>query len=156
MQSKIKDKVATRDSYHHSLPVGIKDYVLIINEFFKFVMELVLQGEEVRLPNGAGTVSIRGKKKKIRLDEEGKPINTAPNWQLTKKLWEKDPEAKAAGKKIYCLNEHTNGIRYTIHWCKVGVQYENQRIYALQFTKTNKRDTSSSIMAGKEYAVVYR
>lgn len=161
MIRKEKDKFATIDSYScykilSPLPVGIKDYVIIVNEFFKFIMQLVINGEEVKLPNGAGTIKIQGKQKKVVINEDGTIKGAAPNWNETKKLWLRNPQAKIDKKIIYCLNEHTNGIRYTIHWCKINVAYIHQQLYSLQFTKTNKRDVHKSIVDGKEYTVAYR
>ena len=133
-------------------PIDIKIYIDIANNYNKFLMERILDGEEVTLPANMGTISIIGSKQKIRFDEEGKPI-LPPDWVQTKKLWENNLQAKEEKKLIYQLNQHTNGIRYKIHWSKRRVLIENKTIYSLRMTKPNKIAISKAIKEGKEFLI---
>lgn len=150
-----KNKFCTRDSYRTYLvmcdkPVKVEIYVDIVNMFFKFLMELIMSGEHIKLPYRTGEVLIRGKKQKIRV-VEGEIKGAAPDWVRTKALWARNPEAKEQKKLIYHLNEHTQGMRYRITWLKKTMKAINQSIYSLRFTRTNKREVNKEIINGKEY-----
>lgn len=133
-------------------PVDIKTYIKIANDYNKFLMERVLDGEEVTLPSNMGTISIVGYKQKIKFDEQGLPI-LPPDWVETKKLWESNEKAKEEKKLVYQLNEHTNGVRYKIHWSKRRILIEHKTLYSLRMTRTNKRLVNEAINQGKEFLI---
>ncbi|MBV1928912.1 MAG: hypothetical protein KUG81_05310, partial [Gammaproteobacteria bacterium] len=98
--------------------VNEKDYVKILNEFNKFIMDEVFEGYEVHLPAKMGVMSIIGKKRKLTFDEDGNP-NLPPDWQKTLALWARNPEAKANKKLMYITNAHSDGIIYRFFWSKL-------------------------------------
>lgn len=156
--AKDKDRVSTSDSYKTYLetsdnPVSKTIYLDIVNEFFKFIMSLILKSEHIKLPYTTGSILIRGIKVRPRLDAEGQIKGVSPNWPKTMKLWDRDAKAKEEKKVIYDFNEHTNGFRYRITWVKDKVKMENQSLYALIFSRANKRMTNRMIISGQEYAI---
>lgn len=126
--------------------------IKIANSYMEFLMDKVLDGEEVTLPAKTGTLQIRGAKKKLSFNEDGTP-RLPPNWGATKKLWDRDPDAKAKRKVVYCLNEETNGVVYKAHWSKNAVSIENKMYYSLILTRANKRAINKRIKEGKEYLI---
>lgn len=147
-----------RDSYKSyksksDNPVSVKDFAKINNDFNKFIMANLFAGEELKLPARMGTISIKGKKTKIKFDEEGRLKGYAPDYKATKELWKKCPECKEKKQLVFHLNEHTNGIRYKFFWSKERVLVENKTFYTLVFTRTNKRFLASLIQEGKEFYV---
>lgn len=150
--------VSTPDSYNtykllSDNPIEKKHYIKIVNEFFKFIMSLLLDGEHINLPQRMGSILIRGKKIRPKLDADGNIKGASPDWVKTKALWARNPEAKEQKKTIQCLNEHSNGIRYRIHWIKINVNTENCSLYSIIFSRSNKRAVYQRILAGKEYFV---
>lgn len=133
-------------------PVDIKTYIQIANDYNKFLMERILDGEEVTLPSNMGTISIIGYKQKIKFDEEGKPILPI-DWVKTLELRRNNPTAKEEKKVVYQLNEHTNGVRFKIHWSKRRVLIEHKTLYSLRMTRTNKRLINTAIKQGKEFLI---
>lgn len=154
----IKTDLNTRTSYKEIYkkkvenPVPIKTFVDITNGFMKFFCDKLLEGDELTLPARLGTLAIKGTKKKLKFDENNKPI-LPPNWRKTKELRERSPEAKAQRKIVYCTNEETNGVVYKISWSKKAVLIENKTIYSLRMTRANKRAVHSKIVGGKEYII---
>ena len=145
-----------RDSYKHyressKNPVDIKTYITLCNEYNKFLIGKVLDGEEVTLPSRMGTLSIIGRKQKIQFDEEGNVKGLAPDWVKTKKLWDENPDAKKRKQLVYHTNEHSSNIRYKYLWSKSRVLVTNKTLYSLQITRTNKREVHKRILQGKEY-----
>lgn len=130
----------------------LKKYINIANEYNKFLFEKVLDGEEITLPGKMGTMYIIGTKQKITFNEEGKPILPI-DWVKTFQLRKNNPIAKEEKKVIYQLNQHTNGVRYKIHWSKRRILVENKTLFSLRMTRTNKRAINKAIEQGKEYLI---
>jgi len=145
-----------RDSYKQYCktvdnPIDIKSYLLITGDYNKFLTDKVLNGDEVTLPARMGTLSIIGKKQKVRFDSEGNVVGLAPDWVKTKQLWESNPEAKKEKKRVFHTNSHTDNTRYRFLWSKCRVLVENKTLYSLRMTRDNKRAVHSKIKEGKQY-----
>tara|TARA_R110000772_G_scaffold261973_1_gene380810 strand:+ start:1125 stop:1595 length:471 start_codon:yes stop_codon:yes gene_type:complete len=134
--------------------VDEKHYVKILNEFNQFIFDMVFEGYEVHLPAKMGVLSIIGKKKVIKFDEDGRP-NLPPDWKKTKALWERNPEAKAEKKLVYITNAHSDGIIYRFFWSKLKMMVTYKSAYSFQATRENKRRIWSEVTAGKEFVIKY-
>lgn len=132
-------------------PIDVKNYLLIVGDFLQFLIQKVLEGHEVTLPNRLGKLSIIGREQKITIEKNGKIKGLAPDWVKTKELWEKNPEARKNKKLVYHTNNKTGGITYRYFWAKKNVIILNKNLYSLRLTRTNKRAASSLINSGKEY-----
>jgi tRNA nucleotidyltransferase/poly(A) polymerase len=135
-------------------PVPREMYVKIVNAYLKFLFKKVLEGFKVTFPAKLGTLSVVGRKVKIKYDANGEP-NLSPNWKKTLALWKRDPKAKEEKKKIYNLNEHSQGVFYKAFWSKEKVYVENKENYSLILTRDNKRAISAQALAGKEYYIKF-
>lgn len=149
-----------RKAYRHyreaggSAEVDRKDFCKITNAFNKFIMELIFDGDEVKLPEKLGTISVKGKKIKTKFDEDlGRISNQAVDYQGTKDLWKRCPECEQNKQMVYHLNEHSDGIRYKFFWSKERMIVENKIFYTMIFTRSNKRHLSQLIQGGKDYYV---
>lgn len=150
-KKKYKENIGA--DYKEGLPI----YIDIVNGLMKFIMKKVFDGYDVRLGAKLGVIGIRGRKVIPTIDENGDIKGIAPNWGETKKLHAKDPEAKAKGIKVYCFNEHTNGIRYKFFWAKRGVIIVNKTYYGLTFSRWNRRELNRLVTEeNKEYLVITR
>ena len=133
-------------------PVDLNTFVSVSNGYMQFLIQKVLEGEEVTMPAKLGTLFIQGVKKKLTFNKDGVPM-LPPNWGETKKLWDRNPDAKATKKIVYCLNEETNGVVYKLHWSKNRVPIENKLFYNFILTRENKRAIHKQIKQGKEYII---
>ena len=138
----IKSDKGIRDSYklyraNNKNCIGREDYVHLCNEYNKFLINKVLDGNEVTLPLRMGTLSIIGKKEKVRLKDDGTPT-LSPNWPKTKKLWERCEECKEKKQLIYNTNEHSNGVRYKIIWSTKNVLVRYVSLYSFILTRKIK------------------
>lgn len=133
-------------------PVEEKQYLEIANGYMEFLIQKVLEGEEVTMPARLGTLFIQGVKKNLKFNKDGIPL-LPPNWAATKKLWDSNPDAKATKKIVYCLNEETDGVVYKLHWSKNRVPIENKLYYNFILTRANKRAIHQKIKQGKEYII---
>lgn len=98
--------------------------------------KIINDAYEHNLGSRLGVLSIR-KKRKVSLDTKHLPIN----WKLTKEL----------GKKVYHLNEHTNGYRFGWMWDKTGVlKYK----YFWKFRPTRKNTRALAKVLNNEYRTI--
>lgn len=145
-----------RDSYKlykisTTNPVDIKQYIIYANEYNKFLMNKVFEGNEITLPSRLGTLSIIGKKQKISFDENGKVKGLAPDWVKTKQLWDSNEFSKQKKQIVYHTNSHTDNTRYKFFWSKQRILIQNKILYALKMTRDNKRKVHFLIKEGKQY-----
>lgn len=126
-------------------------FITIAEDFNKFIFEKLLEGHEVALPYRCGKMYFLGKKVKPTLDEKGNIKGLAPNWKETLKLWKDNPEAKQNGEAIYFFNEHTNGLRYRLHWTKKNVYIRHKDFYSFRLTRMNKHAFNQCLLENREY-----
>ncbi|MDB4285894.1 hypothetical protein N9933_01170 [bacterium] len=146
----------TRDTYKRykkfsKKPVSIKEYLDINSLFIKYMISNVLNGESISLPERFGTLSIVGKKTKIKFDEFNRPKGLAPDWKRTKRLWAKNEEAKEKKQLVFHTNDHSDGIRYKFLWSKKRMFIKNKTLYSLILTRANKRAVAKNVKNGQEY-----
>ena len=60
-------------------------------------------------------------------------------------------ESKKLDKRIYHLNEHSNGYKYRLYWSKQPFSFTNRYKYQLCFTRANKRQLAQLIFNNKDY-----
>lgn len=154
----LKQDYGIRETYkdykkEKSNPVSLQTYCKIVNLFMLFIFKKVFEGYEVTLPCRMGSILVRGTKVKNVINEEGK-INLAPNWKKTKELRDRDPKAAEQRKIVYCMNEHTGGVIYQLHWKKFNVPIINKHIISFRATRKNKRHLHYLITKeNKEYLI---
>jgi hypothetical protein len=151
----LKGEVTIRGCYREyktrvKNPVEYSLYSEISGLYNKFLIDKMIEGEEVTLPARMGFISIIGTKKKLTYSQSGLPV-LPPNWAATKRLWDRDPAAKAERRMVYCLNEATSGVVYKVLWSKRKASVENKSYYNLIMMRVNKRKIHAAIKAGKEY-----
>jgi hypothetical protein len=132
--------------------LDIKDYISLCNNYHKFLINKVIEGNEVTMPLRLGTLQILGTKQKIVFKDNGEP-NLPPDWKKTKELWDKCPECKEKKQRVFHTNDHTGGVRYRLTWSKRRVLIKNKTLYSFRLTRTNKREIYKEVLDGKEYFI---
>ena len=131
-------------------PVEFRKFKKMNITFFEYIMDKLVEGYIVPLPCGLGTLEVQGNRQETEL-VDGVPKKLAPDWVNTKKLWDRDPEAKRKKTLLYHLNTHTSGVIYKYFWSKRGVNIKNKELYSLRMSRANKRRLHKLIIEGKEY-----
>lgn len=126
-----------------------KEYKKIIDMFFDFVLDKVFKGDFVFLPLRLGCLYVSGKKTKIKV-VDGKVAGLAIDWKHTNENLK-----NGIDRRVYFLNEHTNGYRYKFIFSKKGAYVHNKLLYNFRLSKKRKRQLSKNILSGKyEYKLV--
>lgn len=149
---KYKDCITIRDlykTYKNEKKAASKDFLsekdfkAICYEANKEIVNQQLEGEEVRLPYGLGTMFLGFYKPKIK-SLSHKRNGLAPDWARTHQLWDSNPEAAAKKQLVY----HTNKYIYRYKW-KKGTRVPNVSLRTFIPTRTNKMQLTSLIKADK-------
>ncbi len=59
--------------------------------------------------------------------------------------------SKEYNKRIYHLNEHSDGYKFRLYWSKLPQTFPNRYKYQLCFTRKNKRDLAQLIFNKYDY-----
>lgn len=130
-------------------PVILYHYLEIAREYNKFLIDKVISGQCVSLPERMGSLHIQGKIENVRFDQENKIKGLAPDWVKTKKLWDSNEKAKTEKKLLYHINK--DNTRYKFFWSKHKIVVKNKILYSLLMTRANKRAAHKAIINGTQY-----
>jgi len=116
--------------------VEYKEYSEIVNKFYKGMMNhILLEAGTIRMSFGLGDLFVS--KEKIHVNAMQNPRRI--DWKLTNET----------GKRVYHLNEHSDGYKYVFHWDKVKSRVKKLRLYRLQTTRSSKRLLAQLIKSGE-------
>ena len=135
---KNKQSVTFRDMYK-TMPIEV-DYGLykrILEEMCKVILEHVLERSEgFKMPLGLGFIQI-GKYRPKTLSPESLSVDYKAS--------------KEYDKRIYHLNEHSDGYKYRLYWSKIPRTFPNRYKYQLCFVRQNKRRLAQLIFNKQDY-----
>lgn len=135
---KSKKSITFRDMYA-TMPIEV-DYGLykrILDEMCKVILEYVLmRSDGFKMPYGLGFIQV------------GKYLPKA----LSEQSLSTDYKAsKDYDKKIYHLNEHSNGYKYRLYWSKIPRTFPDRYKYSLSLVRANKRRLAQLIFNKQDY-----
>lgn len=112
-------------------------YKRILDEFNKVVKDEILGRSQLfKMPYGLGSVCI---------------VKYKPKSYTPKSLSVDYKTSKEEGKKIYHLNEHSNGYKYRLYWTKIPRTFPKRYMYQIQFVRDNKRHLAQLIFNKQDY-----
>lgn len=112
-------------------------YKRIIDEFNKVVKEEILErSQPFKMPYGLGTICIAKYKPKSYSDQ-----SLSTDYKSTKEV----------GKRVYHLNEHSNGYKYRLYWSKIPMVFSDRYKYQLCMVRENKRHLAQLIFNKQDY-----
>lgn len=109
----------------------------ILDAFNTYMMDCILNYSDIiKLPYGLGSIGIVKYKPKT----------------MTPKSLSVDYKASAEyGKKIYHLNEHSDGYKFRLYWSKLPQTFPDRYRYQLSLVRANKRKLAQLIFNKKDY-----
>ena len=135
---KNKQSVTFRDMYK-TMPIEVNYglYKRILEEMCKVILEHVLEHSEgFKMPLGLGFIQI-GKYRPKTLSPESLSVDYKAS--------------KEYDKRIYHLNEHSNGYKYRLYWSKIPRTFPDRYKYQLCFVRQNKRRLAQLIFNKQDY-----
>ena len=135
---KSKQSLTFRDMYR-TMPIEV-DYSLykrILDEMCTVILEYVLEcSEGFKMPYGLGFTQV-GKYKPKTLT----PDSLSVDYKASKEY----------DKKIYHLNEHSDGYKYRLYWSKIPRTFPDRYKYQLSLVRQNKRKLAQLIFNKHDY-----
>ena len=123
---KNKQSITFRDLYR-TLPIEV-DYGLykrILEEMCRIILDTVLNSSDgFKMPYGLGFMQV-GKYRPKTLSGESLSVDYKASREYD--------------KRIYHLNEHSNGYKYRLYWSKIPRTFPDRYKYQLCFVRQNKR-----------------
>ena len=127
-----------RDMYKTmAAEIPYKLYTAILHTMCQIILEHVLERSEgFKMPYGLGFIQV-GK----YLPKQLTPKSLSIDYKATREY----------GKKIYHLNEHSDGYKYRLYWSKIPQTFPDRYKYQLSFVRQNKRRLAKLIFDKKDY-----
>ena len=135
---KNKKSITFRDMYK-TMPIEVDYglYIRVLEEMCKVILEHVLnRSEGFKMPYGLGYIQI---------------CKYMPKQLDSKSLSVDYKASKEYGKKIYHLNEHSDGNKYRLYWSKIPKTFPQRYKYTLGLIRQNKRKLAQLIFNKKDY-----
>lgn len=135
---KSKQTCTFRDMYK-DMPKNISYFTFktVLDTMCSVILEHVLmRSEGFKMPFGLGFIQI-GKYKPKRLDDTSLSVDYKAS--------------KEYNKKIYHLNEHSDGYKYRMHWSKIPRTFPDRYKYQLNLVRANKRMLAQLIFNKQDY-----
>ena len=124
---------------YKTMPVEV-DYSLykrVLDEMCNVILEHVLmRSEGFKMPLGLGFVQV-GKYKPKKLTDQSLSVDYKAS--------------KDYDKRIYHLNEHSDGYKYRLYWSKVPQTFPDRYRYQLSLVRQNKRQLAQLIFNKQDY-----
>lgn len=135
---KNKKSMTFRDLYRmEPIEVDYGLYKRILDEMCRIILEHVLNGSEgFKMPFGLGFIQV-GKYQPKSLTAESLSVDYKAS--------------KEYDKRIYHLNEHSNGYKYRLYWSKIPRTFPDRYKYQLSFVRQNKRRLAQLIFNKQDY-----
>lgn len=133
---------------HPNIKITAKQYYDVIRTYNSLFREYILEtGERAKLPWGIGFFSINKKKMRRHRDWNGERKITLPiDWQKT----------KAAGKRIYNMNYHTDGHKFRWIWFTSTAYFRFSSLWNFKPSRESSRAIATYINKPEgKYADVY-
>lgn len=150
MRKKIDFRTGSKETYrdfcitHPDIKITFEDWHSIIYKYSTLVRDYILEtGRIYKFPKGIGEFTINKRRVPKVIDVDGREKITLPiNWK----------KSKEKGKKIYEMNYHTEGYRFSWMWLnrqKSRIFMSNLWIFKAH--RDNSRLLASYLKSGKGY-----
>jgi len=119
------------------IEVPYSRYKRILDEMCKVILEHMLERSEgFKMPYGLGLIQI-GKYKPKSYTQDSLSVDYK--------------SSKTYGKRIYHLNEHSDGYKFRLYWSKIPRTFPNRYKYQLSLVRQNKRKLAQLIFNKHDY-----
>ena len=124
---------------YRTMPIEV-DYELykrILDEMCRIILDAVLNSSDgFKMPYGLGFMQV-GKYKPKTLSGESLSVDYKASREYD--------------KRIYHLNEHSNGYKYRLYWSKIPRTFPDRYKYQLCFVRQNKGRLAQLIFNKQDY-----
>lgn len=133
-----KQSYTFRDMYRNiDIDVDYLTYERILTCMCQIILDHVLnRSEGFKMPYGLGMIQI-GKYRPKNYDAKSLSVDYKAS--------------KEYDKRIYHLNEHSDGYKFRMHWCRIPQTFPDRYKYQLNLVRANKRRLAQLIFNKHDY-----
>lgn len=151
---KIKRSYGVYDAYKYirrnkwfniGRPLTEHEFYSIIRKVNDYLVESLLQGNDIKLPNRMGRIELRKYEARISIDGGKVKTNLPIDWDKTLKLWYEDEEAYKEKTLVKVEEKEIFKVYYNKHLA----DYNNQVFYEFNINRELKRRLKQKIKEGK-------
>lgn len=122
---------------NNAVEVSRERFNAILNLFNKLILETIQDASKCfKMPHGLGYVCVVKYKPKSYTDS-----SLSVDYKSSNEF----------GKRIYHLNEHSDGYKYRLYWSKLPRTFADRYRYQLCFVRANKRRLAQLIFNRNDY-----
>lgn len=141
MERKIRKnkKAYTFIDMYNTMPIDMPyaQYKRILDEMCSVILEYIFwRSECVKMPFGLGFIQV-GKYKPKQYNDKSLSVDYKAS--------------KEYDKRIYHLNEHSNGYKFRLHWSRIPQTFPDRYRYQLSLVRANKRLLAQLIFNKHDY-----
>jgi len=148
MRKKIDFRTGSKETYekfcasHPTTTLSFEDWKNIIYMYSKLNRDYILETGKIIKIRGFGEFTINKRKKSKTREKDGKTIIMLPvDWKKTKEK----------GKRIYLMNDHTEGFSFSWKWIRRTSKVKFVTLWVFKAHRDNKRLLAKYLNSGKEY-----
>lgn len=151
---KARNSWGVKDAFHYYRKVRPKEskYVLTDVEFLSIIRktndilrQLIIQGEEVTLPEKMGKLELRKKQTVVEFKEGKLKTNLPIDWNSTLKLWYEDEQSH---KEKRLIRQETKEV-FKVFYNKRRAEYPNKSFYQFHINREIKKGLKQKIKNGE-------
>ena len=117
--------------------VSCNQFKTVLRQFNQIIKKTILdRSEGFKMPAGLGYIRIVKYKPKSYSDK-----SLSVDYKTSKQL----------DKKIYFLNEHSDGYKFRLYWSRIPMIFANRYKYQLSLVRQNKRYLAQLIFKHNDY-----
>ena len=116
-------------------------YSCIINMVNQLLMEQLIEGHRIDIPQGMGSLYLASIPARIALDGGELKTNYRTDWPRTLKLWYEDDEARESHRTVKRIQKDIVFIRYD----KRTAKYTNRRFYLFRANRSLVRKVGRAL-----------
>lgn len=127
--------------------ISCADYRQVIRLFNRGLMEHILETGEKTKVSILGSFCIQKKKTRKFVEIGGEQYVALPiDWKRSKEL----------GKRVYILNTHSDGYRYSWMWFRNDARFKSSDIWWFRPARPNSRAITQYVNRGIDFCTRYR
>ena len=123
----------------------ILEFLSIIRKTNDILRQLIIQGEEITLPEKMGKLELRKKQTIIEFKEGKLKTNLPIDWNSTLKLWYEDEQSR---KEKRLIRQETKEV-FKVFYNKRRAEYPNKSFYQFHINREIKKGLKQKIKNGE-------
>lgn len=159
---KVRNSLGVKDAFYFyrkhrpddsKFVLDASEYLKIIRSVNNIIRDLIINGEEISLPEGMGKLELRKRQTIVEIKNGKLKTNLPIDWNSTLKLWYEDEESYI-NKKL--IRQETKEV-FKVYYNKYRANYINKTFYQFHLNREIKKGLKNKIKNNElDALLIYR